>query len=131
VTGVGSSNDANHKSPQNTPCIQPRIPPIPNNNQHASSAPGTLVPPEDQLPRRTPTPALVSRVDDLTRVHDSGDDTEGMEIGRVTARGWPQIPLQFVMQQPQGMVHWPSGLGPPIVAGTMIGLVMVPEAPLP
>jgi hypothetical protein len=35
------------------------------------------------------------------------------------------------MQQPQGMAHWLSGLGPPIVAGTMIGLVMVPEAPLP
>jgi hypothetical protein len=34
------------------------------------------------------------------------------------------------MQQPQGMARWPSGLGPPIVAGTMIGLAMVPEAPL-
>jgi hypothetical protein len=73
----------------------------------------------------------VSRVDDLTPVHDSGDDTEGMEIRQATARGWPQIPLPFVMQQPQGMARWPSGLGPPIVAGTMIGHAMVPEAPLP
>jgi mannose/fructose/N-acetylgalactosamine-specific phosphotransferase system component IIC len=32
------------------------------------------------------------------------------------------------MQQPKGiMAHWPSGLEQPIVAGTMIGLVMVPE----
>jgi hypothetical protein len=73
----------------------------------------------------------MSRVDDLTPVHDSGDDTEDMEIGRATARGWPPIPLQLLMQQPQGMARWPSGLGPPIVAGIMIGQAMVPEALLP
>jgi hypothetical protein len=66
----------------------------------------------------------VSRVDDITPVHDSGDDTVGMEIRRATARGWPQIPLPFVMLQPQGMARWPSGLGPPTVAGTMIGLAI-------
>jgi hypothetical protein len=73
--------------------------------------------------------------DDCVSVCDSGNDTaeEGMEervLGPTTATGWPQILLPFVMPQPQGMAPWPSGLGPPIVAGTMIGLLMVPEAPL-
>ncbi len=71
-----------------------------------------------------------SRADDPAPVVDSGDDTEGMETRRTTARGWPQIPLPLVMQQPQGMARWPSGLGPTTVAGTRIGLVVVPEAPL-
>jgi hypothetical protein len=47
------------------------------------------------------------------------------------ATGWPQIPLLSVMRQPQGTACWPAGLGPPIVAGTTVGLVMAPEAPLP
>ena len=47
-----------------------------------------------------------------------------------TATGWPEIPLPSIMPQLQGIVRWPLGLGPPIVAGTMIGLVMAPEAPL-
>jgi hypothetical protein len=44
--------------------------------------------------------------------------------------GWLQIPLPFIMPQPQGMTPWTSGLGPPIVAGIMIGLVMVLESRL-
>jgi hypothetical protein len=67
-------------------------------------------------------------VDDVASVHDSGDGTEGMGervVGpTATATGWPQIPLPFIMPQPQGMTCWPSGLGPPIVTSTMIGLVM-------
>jgi hypothetical protein len=71
-----------------------------------------------------------SGVDDFAPVHDSGDDMEERVGGPTTVAGWPQIPLPFIMPQPQGMARWPSGLGPPIVAGTMIGLATVSEAPL-
>jgi hypothetical protein len=45
------------------------------------------------------------------------------------ATGWSQIPLPSIVPRPQGMACWPAGPGPPIVAGTTVGLVMGPEAP--
>jgi hypothetical protein len=62
----------------------------------------------------------VRTLDDCTTpVHDSGNDTEGMEervVGRTTSRNGR---LAFWIRA----THF-------VLAGTMIGLVTVPEAPL-
>jgi hypothetical protein len=82
---------------------------------------------KELVPEELIEPDQESAAGDFASVHDVAAPAESN-----AATGWPQIPLPPIMPQPQGKARWPvGGLGPPIVAGATVGLVMAPDAPLP
>jgi hypothetical protein len=60
-------------------------------------------------------------------IHGVDDDVEAIMEEKAAVSigpaGWPQIPLPSTMCPPELIARRSAGLGPPIVEGTMIGLV--------